>query len=161
MVLYGKVWEYVGNNVGNVVYDLYSGTGTIGQIISPVAKKVIGIEIVEEVVIAASENAKLNGLTNTEFLARDVFKVLDELKGKPDIIILDPPRDRVSPKALKRVISYGVRYIVYIARKPTSLVRDIPEFEEAGYRVKKVCLCDMFPETLYVECVVLMSRIQK
>ena len=92
----------MGNNEGNVVYDLYSGTGTIGQIISPVAKKVIGIEIVEEAVTAANENAKLNGLTNTEFLAGDVFKVLDEVKEKPDFIILDPPRAGVSPKALKR-----------------------------------------------------------
>ena len=148
----------MGNNEGNVVYDLYSGTGTIGQIISPVAKKVIGIEIVEEAVTAANENAKLNGLTNTEFLAGDVFKVLDEVKEKPDFIILDPPRDGVSPKALKRVLSYGVKDIVYIACKPTSLVRDIPEFEEAGYRVKKVCLCDMFPETLHVETIVLLSR---
>ena len=158
-VLYSKVREYVGNNEGNVVYDLYSGTGTIGQIISPVAKKVIGIEIVEEAVTAANENAKLNGLTNTEFLAGDVFKVLDEVKEKPDFIILDPPRDGVSPKALKRVLSYGVKDIVYIACKPTSLVRDIPEFEEAGYRVKKVCLCDMFPETLHVETVALLSKL--
>jgi len=85
--------------------------------------------------------------------------VLDEVKEKPDFIILDPPRDGVSPKALKRVLSYGVRDIVYIACKPTSLVRDIPEFEVAGYEVKKACLCDMFPETLHVECVVLMSRV--
>ena len=158
-VLYSKVREYVENNEGNVVYDLYSGTGTIGQIISPVAKKVIGIEIVEEAVTAANENAKLNGLTNTEFLAGDVFKVLDEVKEKPDFIILDPPRDGVSPKALKRVLSYGVRDIVYIACKPTSLVRDIPEFEKAGYRVNKVCLCDMFPETLHVETVALLSKL--
>ena len=159
-VLYSKVREYVGNNEGNVVYDLYSGTGTIGQIISPVAKKVIGIEIVEEAVTSANENAKLNGLTNTEFLAGDVFKVLDEVKEKPDFIILDPPRDGVSPKALKRVLSYGVRDIVYIACKPTSLVRDIPEFEKAGYRVKKVCLCDMFPETLHVEVITLLSKLE-
>ena len=158
-VLYSKVREYVGNNEGNVVYDLYSGTGTIGQIISPVTKKVIGIEIVEEAVTSANENAKLNGLTNTEFLAGDVFKVLDEVEEKPDFIILDPPRDGVSPKALKRVLSYGVRDIVYIACKPTSLVRDIPEFEKAGYRVKKVCLCDMFPETLHVETVALLSKL--
>ena len=150
----------MGNNEGNVVYDLHSGTGTIGQIISPVAKKVIGIEIVEEAVTAANENAKLNGLTNTEFLAGYVFKVLDEVKEKSDFIILDPPRDGVSPKALKRVISYGVRDIVYITCKPTSLVRDSPEFEEEGYRAKKVCLCDMFPETLHVETVCLMSKVE-
>ena len=159
-VLYSKVREYVGNKKESIVYDLYSGTGTIGQIISPVAKKVIGIEIIEEAVKAANENAKLNGLTNTEFLAGDVFKVLDEVKECPDFIILDPPRDGVSPKALKRVIGYGVDGIVYIACKPTSLVRDIPEFEAAGYRVKKVCLCDMFPETLHVETVVLLSKVQ-
>ena len=158
-VLYSKVREYVGDKRDKVVYDLYSGTGTIGQIIAPVAKKVIGIEIVEEAVEAANENAVLNGLTNTEFKAGDVFKVLDEISEKPDFIILDPPRDGIAPKALKRVLSYGVNEIIYIACKPTSLARDIPTFEEAGYRVNKVCLCDLFPGSGHVETVALLSKL--
>lgn len=158
--LYSKVREFVGNQKDKIVYDLYSGTGTIGQIISPVAKKVYGIEIVEEAVAAANENAKLNGLTNTRFIAGDVFKVLDEVEEKPDFIILDPPRDGVSTKALHKVLSYGVEEIIYIACKPTSLARDIPVFEEKGYRVKKVAICDMFPQTGHVETICLMSRIE-
>lgn len=157
-ILYSKIREYVGEGNNRIVYDLYSGTGTIGQIISPVAKRVIGIEIVEEAVVAANENARLNGLMNAEFLAGDVFKVLDKLKEKPDFIVLDPPRDGVSPKALKKILSYGVNGIVYVACKPTSLVRDIPEFEASGYKVEKVCLCDMFPETLHVETIALIQK---
>ena len=159
-VLYQKIREYVGEKEGKTVYDLYSGTGTIGQILAPAAGKVIGIEIVEEAVQAARKNAERNGLHNTIFLAGDVFQVLDDVREKPDFIVLDPPRDGVSPKALKKILDYQVENVVYVACKPTSLVRDIPTFENAGYQVKKVCLCDMFPQTVHVETVVLMSRIE-
>ncbi len=89
---------------GCVVYDLYSGTGTIAQMMAPVAEKVIGVEIVEEAVEAAGENAQQNGLSNCEFIAGDVLKVLDEIEEKPDFIILDPPRDGIHPKALQKII---------------------------------------------------------
>ena len=100
-VLYEKTREYVGSTEGKVVFDLYSGTGTIAQILAPVAEKVVGVEIVEEAVEAAGENAKLNGLENCEFIAGDVLKVVDELTEKPDLIVLDPPRDGIHPKALE------------------------------------------------------------
>ena len=99
-VLYSTVRDYLGDMKGKTLYDLFSGTGTIGQILSPVAEKVIGVEIVEEAVAAANENAKHNGITNCKFLAGDVFKVLDEIEEKPDVIVLDPPRDGIHPKAL-------------------------------------------------------------
>ena len=148
----------MGEKEGKTVYDLYSGTGTIGQILAPAAGKVIGIEIVEEAVQAARKNAERNGLHNTIFLAGDVFQVLDDVREKPDFIVLDPPRDGVSPKALKKILDYQVENVVYVACKPTSLVRDIPTFENAGYQVKKVCLCDMFPQTVHVEGVCLLKR---
>ena len=141
-----------------IVYDLYCGTGTISQLMAPVSDKVIGVEIVEEAVAAARENALRNHIDNCEFIAGDVLKVLDEIEEKPDLIILDPPRDGVHPKALPKILSYRVDRILYISCKPTSLARDIPAFLEAGYRpVRGVCV-EQFPWTSQVETVVLLSR---
>lgn len=158
-VLYSKAREYVGNTKDKSIYDLYSGTGTIAQLLAPVAVKVTGVEIVEEAVEAAKANATLNGLSNCEFIAGDVLKVIDELTEKPDIIVLDPPRDGVHPKALDKIIDYGVDRIVYISCKPTSLVRDLDVLQARGYKVEKVCAVDMFPQTVHVECVTLLQRI--
>ncbi|MGN0169746.1 MAG: 23S rRNA (uracil(1939)-C(5))-methyltransferase RlmD [Lachnospiraceae bacterium] len=158
-VLYEKAREYIGSlGEGNVVFDLYSGTGTIAQMLSPVAKKVIGVEIVEEAVEAAKENAALNGLTNCEFIAGDVLKVLDTIEEKPDFIVLDPPRDGVHPKALEKIIRYGVQRMIYISCKPTSLARDLEVLAARGYRVERGCCVDMFPGTGQVETVVLLSQ---
>ncbi len=160
-VLYKKVREYVGETKDKVVFDLYSGTGTIAQLVAPVAKKVVGVEIIEEAVEAAKENALLNNLNNCEFIAGDVLKVIDEIKEKPDIIILDPPRDGIHPKAIQKIIDFEVDKIVYISCKPTSLARDLEIFIEAGYKVEKAVPVDMFPGTVHVETVVLMSRAEK
>lgn len=157
-VLYSKVREYVGETKGRTIFDLYSGTGTIAQLLAPVAKKVTGVEIVEEAVEAAKENAALNGLSNCEFIAGDVLKVIDSIQDKPDIIVLDPPRDGIHPKALDKIIDFGVDRIVYISCKPTSLVRDLEVLQAKGYRVEKVCAVDMFPETVHVESIVLLSK---
>ena len=183
-VLYSKVREYVlsvydevingdkeadetttrageeGNAAGRkagVIYDLYSGTGTIAQLMSPIARKVYGIEIVEEAVEAAKENAQLNKLKNCEFIAGDVLKKLDEIEEKPDFIILDPPRDGCTPKALDKIIAYGVPYMVYISCKPTSLARDLVTLQARGYKVLKACCVDEFPNTEHVETVVLLG----
>ena len=143
---------------GKTVYDLYSGTGTIAQLMAPVCKEVVGVEIVEEAVCAAKENAALNGLDNCKFIAGDVLKVLDEIEEKPDYIILDPPRDGIHPKAIGKIIEYGVENMVYISCKPTSLARDLQIFMDRGYRVEKICCVDMFPNTYHVETVVLLSK---
>jgi len=157
-VLYETVRGYVGETKDKVVFDLYSGTGTIAQIIAPVAKKVVGVEIVKEAVEAARENARLNGLENCEFIDGDVLKIIDELKDKPDLIILDPPRDGIHPKALGKIIDFGVDRMVYVSCKPTSLARDLVVLQERGYRVEKVCCVDMFPSTANVETVCLLER---
>jgi len=158
-VLYQTARDYVGDLGGSdkTVFDLYSGTGTIAQLMAPAAGKVIGVEIVEEAVEAAKKNAAANGLDNCEFIAGDVLKVLDEVEEKPDMIILDPPRDGIHPKALPKIIAYGVEHIVYISCKPTSLVRDLEVFLENGYRVDKAVAVDQFPWTANVETVVLLS----
>lgn len=167
-VLYETAREFIGDALpsgtdadvaehGKVVFDLYSGTGTIAQMLAPVAKKVIGVEIIPEAVEAAKENAKLNSLTNCEFIAGDVLKVIDEIEEKPDYIVLDPPRDGIHPKALEKIIRYGVPQMVYISCKPTSLARDLEVLQARGYEVKKVCCVDMFPATVHVETVVKLS----
>ena len=168
-VLYETAREFIGDALpsgtdadvaehGKVVFDLYSGTGTIAQMLAPVAKKVIGVEIIPEAVEAAKENARLNSLTNCEFIAGDVLKVIDEIEEKPDYIVLDPPRDGIHPKALEKIIRYGVPQMVYISCKPTSLARDLEVLQASGYEVKKVCCVDMFPATVHVETVVLLSQ---
>ena len=147
-----------GTKKAGVIYDLYSGTGTIAQLLAPVAKKVYGIEIVEEAVEAARENAKLNKLKNCEFIAGDVLQKLDEIEERPDFIILDPPRDGCTPKSLDKIISYGVPYMVYISCKPTSLARDLVTLQARGYQVLRACAIDEFPNTVHVETIALIER---
>lgn len=164
-VLYRTVREYAGNlkenGKGNVIFDLYSGTGTIAQLMAPVAEKVIGVEIVEEAVLAARKNAAMNGLENCEFIAGDVLEVLDTIGEKPDFIILDPPRDGIHPKALPKIIHYGVEKLVYVSCKPTSLIRDIEVFLRSGYQVERAVAVDQFPWTANVETVCLLTRKNK
>lgn len=164
-VLYQTARDYIGlaggrNVKGKVVFDLYSGTGTIAQMMAENAEKVIGVEIVEEAVEAAGENARMNGLGNCEFIAGDVLKVLDEIEERPDFILLDPPRDGVHPKALRKIIDYGVDRLIYISCKPTSLVRDLEVFLENGYEVERATAVDQFPWTGNVEVVCLLSKLK-
>ncbi len=156
-VLYETARSYIGETRDQVVFDLYSGTGTIAQILAPVAGKVIGVEIVEEAVEAARENARQNGLSNCEFIAGDVLKVLDTITVRPDLIVLDPPRDGIHPKALKKIIDYGVKRMVYISCKPTSLARNLEMLQDAGYRLERACCVDMFAWSANVETVAQLS----
>lgn len=160
-VLYEKARSYIGETKDKVIFDLYSGTGTIAQILAPVAKKVVGVEIVEEAVEAAKENARMNGLSNCTFWAGDVLKVIDELGEVPDLIVLDPPRDGVNPKALEKIIRFGVEKMVYIACKPTSLARDLEMLQGRGYQVERMGCVDLFPGTYHVECVTLLQKINR
>ncbi|MCM1065551.1 MAG: class I SAM-dependent RNA methyltransferase [Eubacterium sp.] len=165
-VLYRTAREYVGElgsvsgdgEPGKTVFDLYSGTGTIAQMMASAAGKVVGVEIVEEAVEAARRNAQENGISNCEFIAGDVLEVLDGLEEKPDLIILDPPRDGIHPKALPKIISYDVERIVYISCKPTSLVRDLEVFLQRGYAVEKAVAVDQFPWTANCEVICLLSK---
>lgn len=157
-VLYSKARDYMGTTRDKVVFDLYSGTGTIAQILAPVAKKVVGVEIIEEAVVAARQNAEFNGLSNCEFIADDVLKALDNIKETPDLIMLDPPRDGIHPKALEKIIDYGVNNIVYISCKPTSLARDLEMLQARGYKVERACCIDMFPNTYHIETIVALHR---
>lgn len=146
------------NNRKPVIFDLYCGTGTISLLMAPTASKVVGVEIVPEAVQAAKENAVRNNITNCEFIEGDVLKVLDTLKEKPDLIILDPPRDGVHPKALPKILAYGVPSILYISCKPTSLVRDFPVIKDAGYHPVRGVAINQFPRTTQTELAVMFHR---
>ena len=145
---------------GKTVFDLYCGTGTISQIMAKRAKKVVGIELVTEAVEAAKLNAELNGLDNCEFIAGDVFEVLDSVTEKPDVIVVDPPRVGIQPKALDKIISYGVNEIVYISCNPKTLAENLRYFEYYGYKCEYLKPYDNFAMTRHVECVVLLSKVQ-
>ncbi len=160
-VLYRRVREYVEAAVGSdtgVVYDLYSGTGTIAQMMADIASHVYGIEIVSEAVESAKENARANKIDNAEFICGDVLKALDEVTEKPDLIILDPPRDGVNPKALAKILDYGVENIIYVSCKITSLARDLHPIIDAGYTPTRISVIDMFPKTANFETVCLIKR---
>ncbi len=159
-LLYKKAIEYVGATDGKEVFDLFSGTGTIGQIMSKGAKKVIGVELIEDAVVAANQNAKLNGLDNCTFIAGDVFKVLEEVKTKPDVIVVDPPRAGIQEKAMNKILSYGVDEITYISCNPKTLAQNLLMAKASGYDLKKVCCVDMFPHGPHVETVVLLSKLE-
>lgn len=153
-VLYSIARDFIGDHSDKVIFDLYSGTGTIGQVMAGKAKKVYGIEIIEEAVKAANENAKLNGLSNCEFIAGDVGKTVKNLKDKPDLIIVDPPRPGVHKDAVRDISGFGAKEIVYISCNPRTLVLDLVEFKKYGYEVEKVKCMDMFPNTPHCETVV-------
>lgn len=150
--------ESVFDPAGKVIFDLYSGTGTIAQILSENASLVVGIELIPEAVEAARDNAALNGITNCRFLCGDVLKELGNVPELPDALILDPPRSGLHPGALKKILSYGVENILYISCKPQSLAQEMPAFHHAGYRMKKARCVDMFPFTGNIEAVVLLGK---
>lgn len=158
-LLYSKVREFIADELREdmTLYDLYSGTGTIAQMLAPCVKHVTGVEIIEEAVEAAKVNANRNGLTNCSFIADDVLKALDTLPA-PDILVLDPPREGVNPKALKKLIEYGVEHILYVSCKPESLARDLIMLQAAGYRLVKAAAVDQFTWTNNVETVCLLVR---
>lgn len=156
--LYSTVMEFLGDASNKTVFDLYCGTGTIGQLAASSAQKVIGIELIEEAVEAAKENAAFNNISNCTFIAGDVAKVITEIKDKPDAIILDPPRPGVHPSAMRYVIEFNAPTIVYVSCNPKTLVDDLGVLLAKGYSMEKVKVVDMFPQTGHVECVVGLRR---
>lgn len=157
-VLYETVRSFIDNPKDSIIFDLYCGTGTIGQMVSKNAKKVIGIELIEEAAAAANENTKLNNINNCTFLAGDVAKVIKEITTKPDIIIVDPPRPGISPAALEHIVRFDADQIIYVSCNPKTLVNDLKFLIDNGYEVKKVKAVDMFPSTPHVETVVRIER---
>jgi 23S rRNA (uracil-5-)-methyltransferase RumA len=157
-LLYKTALDLIPDMNNKVCLDLFSGTGTIGQIMAKHAKSVIGIELVKDAVDAANENAKLNGIDNCTFLCGDVYKVLNTLDVTPEVIVVDPPRAGIGEKAVQKISSYEVPEIVYISCNPKSLLDDLAWFRREGYTADGMQLVDMFPWTGHVETVVKLQR---
>src|SRR5665647_1079741 len=156
--LYKEALALIDDFDDKIVYDLYCGTGTITQTLALKAKKVIGVEIVEEAVDAARINAELNRLDNCEFITGDVFDVLDSINERPDVIVVDPPRVGIHQKALEKIVAYGVKQILYISCNPKSLTDNLKYMTYYGYEVKTIKAYDNFPNTKHVEAVVVLYK---
>ena len=158
--LYNLGVEFANITKDDIVFDLYCGIGTISLFMSKFAKKVYGVEIVEEAIVAAKENAKMNNVDNTEFIAGDVEKILDELVNvkqiMPDIIMVDPPRRGLDNTSIENIKKVRPKKLVYISCNPASLVRDLAKLEEI-YEVKQITPVDMFPFTSHVEVCALLE----
>jgi 23S rRNA (uracil1939-C5)-methyltransferase len=160
--LYALAGDYAGLTGGETVWDLYCGIGTIGLTMAPRALTVWGIEVSEESVACALENADLNGITNVAFFAGNVGQVIEELRersGDPDVVVVDPPRAGLAGKALRRLGELGAGRVVYVSCNPTTLASDLKTLRaDYGYRLVKAKPVDMFPHTPHVECVALVER---
>jgi 23S rRNA (uracil1939-C5)-methyltransferase len=163
-VLYNKVLEYAGLTGGETVFDLYCGTGTIALFLSEKAKKVYGVEVVEDAIVDARKNAEINGVTNVEFMVGEAEKVIPDLYSRgvrADVVVVDPPRKGCDEVLLKTLVDMQPERIVYVSCNPATLARDLGYLGERGFKALEVQPVDMFPWTSHVECVTLMSRVEK
>jgi 23S rRNA (uracil-5-)-methyltransferase RumA len=156
--LYQEALSILPEHTDKVIVDLYCGTGTITQTLATKAKKVIGVEIVEDAVNSALENAKRNNLTNCEFILGDVLNTVEALKEKPDILVMDPPRNGIHPKALMKIIELDIPQILYISCNPTTMTENIHVMKEAGYILEKWKGYDNFPFTRHIEAVGYLTK---
>jgi 23S rRNA (uracil1939-C5)-methyltransferase len=159
--LYGVVAEYAGLTGGERVFDLYCGIGTIGLTMAQRAGEVWGLEIVPEAIADAERNAERNGIANARFLAgsaRTGVRPLIERAGKPDVVLVDPPRPGLSQKIVRRLLECDAKRIVYVSCNPTTLAPNAAQLVEAGYRLSRVRPVDMFPQTPHIECVALFEK---
>jgi 23S rRNA (uracil1939-C5)-methyltransferase len=162
-LLYGIVAEYAGLQGWERVYDLYCGIGTIALTLAPRAGELWGIELVEQAVADAIASARRNEVTNTHFFAGDTRLALPELvqrAGRPDVLVVDPPRAGLSKKVVRRIVEASPKRIVYVSCNPTTLAPNAAELVEAGWTLRKVRPVDMFPQTHHIECVALFERLQ-
>jgi 23S rRNA (uracil1939-C5)-methyltransferase len=159
--LYGIAAEYAQLRGWDRVFDLFCGIGTIGLLLAPRAGEVWGVEVVEEAVADAIANARANEISNAHFFAGDVRLAMRELverAGRPDVLVVDPPRAGLSQKIVRRIIEASPKRIVYVSCNPTTLAPNAAQLTEAGYTLKQVRPVDMFPQTHHVECVALIER---
>ncbi|MEG0361064.1 MAG: 23S rRNA (uracil(1939)-C(5))-methyltransferase RlmD [Longicatena sp.] len=162
-VLYGKALEFADLKGNETVLDLYCGVGTISMFLAQKAKKVIGIEIVPQAIEDAKNNAKLNNISNIEFICSDaatIAKELSETKLRPDIIVVDPPRKGCDESTLQSMVAMNPNKIIYVSCDPATLARDLKMLYEHNYKADKIQPVDMFPYSFHVENVALMSKIK-
>ena len=157
--IYQKAIEFAQISKKDNVLDLYSGTGTISQLMAIKSNKAMGIEIVDEAVKMAKENALLNEIYNVDFIAGDVLEEIDKIKNTYNIITIDPPREGIHPKAINKIISFKPEKFIYISCNPKSQVRDLKIFLENGYKIKNYQIFDQFPRARHVEAIALLSKL--
>jgi 23S rRNA (uracil1939-C5)-methyltransferase len=159
--LYAVAGEYAGLSGGERVFDLYCGIGTIGLTMAARAGEVWGLEIVPEAIADAERNAEANGIGNARFMAASArigVRPLIEKAGKPDVVVIDPPRAGLSQKIVRRVLECEAKRVVYVSCNPTTLAPNAAQMVEAGYELKRVRPVDMFPQTPHIECVALLEK---
>ena len=156
--LYQKAFDLAEINSTMNVLDLYSGTGTITQLMATVANTATGIEIVEEAVDKARENAKLNDLNNVNFLCGDVLEEIEKVGDKYDVVILDPPRAGISPASLDKILDIDCKKFVYISCNPKSQMDNLKVFLDKGYEIKDYEIFDQFPNSRHLEAIALLER---
>lgn len=160
--LYNKAKEYANLQSDEILLDLYCGTGTIGLTMANCCKTLVGVEIIEDAIKDANENAKNNGITNAHFICSDAPKAAAELAKeglKPDVVILDPPRKGCGEELVKTISQMQPKRVVYVSCDPATLARDLKYFEEQGYKTVEVTPCDMFSRTAHIESVALITQI--
>lgn len=157
MTLYDKIKEFAAIEAGDNVLDLYCGTGTIGIYLSTLAKKIAGVEIVQEAIRDANDNAKINHIYNCEFICADAEKFLIKNKDKFDVIVVDPPRAGLSKEIIGKLSAMNYKRLVYTSCNPATFARDVKLFESFGKKLVKVQPIDMFPQTHHIECVGLIE----
>jgi 23S rRNA (uracil1939-C5)-methyltransferase len=159
--LYGVAAEYAALTGFERVFDLYCGMGTIGLTLAPRAGEVWGLEVVEEAIADAQDNARRNGVENARFLCGDVRLTLRDLveqAGRPDVVVVDPPRAGLSQKVVRRIVEAAPKRIVYVSCNPTTLAPNAAQLVEAGWTLRRVRPVDMFPQTHHIECVAVLDR---
>lgn len=157
-VLYYEVVKLVEENPCELIFDLFCGTGTIGLFLAKHCKKVLGVELNKDAVKSAVSNAQKNKIFNIDFFAGDVAKVLEDLKEKPSLIVVDPPRAGMTAKMIKQVSDFGTKKLIYVSCNPATMARDCLLLREFGFQVKKIQPVDMFPQTFHIENVALLER---
>lgn len=158
--LYSEALALIPDPDDKIVYDLYCGTGTISQLMASKAKKVYGVEIVQDSIDAAIDNAKMNGIDNCHFICGDVKAKLDEVTEKPDMIVVDPPRMGMHDKVVEMLASYGIEQILYISCNPNTMAMNLEKFAELGYKPRVIKAYDNFAKTKHVECIALIQKVK-
>lgn len=157
-ILYGRVADFALRESHGIVFDLFCGTGTIGLFLAKHVEQVFGIELNLDAVRTARENAQLNKIFNIDFFVGDVGKLLHQMKNRPSLIVVDPPRAGLTKNMIGKMNDFDAKTIVYVSCNPATLARDCDLFEKYGYRIEEIVPVDMFPNSSHIECVCLLTR---
>jgi 23S rRNA (uracil1939-C5)-methyltransferase len=157
-ILYSQVLDFALRKSHETVFDLFCGAGTIGLFLAKHVEQVFGIELNLDAVKTARENAQLNNIFNIDFMVGDVGKLLHQIKNRPSLIVVDPPRAGLTKNIIGKINDFDAKTIIYVSCNPATLARDYNLFAEYGYGVSEIVPVDMFPNSHHIECVCLIER---